>query len=33
MDRIMDEYYEHWITLQKRERELGMEPTPNPTEQ
>jgi hypothetical protein len=33
MDRIMDEYYQHWATLQKRERELGLEPTPNPTEQ
>lgn len=33
MDRIMDEYYEHWTTLQKRERELGLEPTPNPTDQ
>lgn len=33
MDRIMDEYYQHWKTLQERERALGLEPTPNPTEQ
>ena len=31
MDRIMDEYEEHWHKLQARERELGMKPTPAPT--
>ena len=30
MDRIMDQYALHWLRLQEREKELGLEPTPNP---
>jgi hypothetical protein len=30
MDRIMDEYALRWMLIQNRERELGMEQTPNP---
>lgn len=30
MDRIMDEYALRWSLLQERERELGIEETPNP---
>jgi len=30
MDRVMEQYSDLWIRLQKRERELGLEPTPNP---
>ena len=33
MDRVMERYSDLWIRLQERERELGLEPTPNPSEQ
>lgn len=30
MDRIMDQFYEHWKELQLREKALGLAPTPFP---
>jgi hypothetical protein len=29
-DRLMDSLFAHWISLQKRERELGLEESPSP---